>query len=378
MLRVGLVDEFGESRWIWNRNDGFTGEPCLRGPVRAVLTRAGGQVVAIRLSVATSPPRRPVSDLGTVPAARAAAYFLDLAGRTDGRVGREALLGAVLADSADLSPGLLGIASNEALSRALRESAASWLGRELATGSSPSAAVVERLAALARDADAPQSVRARAVSQLVEAGETGTATLIALAGADEVALAKAAVSGLARSTDPKAREALRRSARDADLANAVRVDAIRALGSREAAPADLAELRSLWPSLSGDQARGAVLDAIAETGGSINARWLLGIARDPGASPTDRARAVRAAERAGIGSAELIRLYDDATDRRVREAILEALSKIGDRAARKKIAAIATADTDPSLRRSALRQLGELGGAEARSALKALVEPPAP
>lgn len=50
------------------------------------------------------------------------------------------------------------------------------------------------------------------------------ATLLALAGVDPVALAKAAVSGLARSTDPKAREALRPSARDADLANAVRVD----------------------------------------------------------------------------------------------------------------------------------------------------------
>jgi hypothetical protein len=375
-LRIGLPGPLGESGWIWNRNDGGTGEPCVRGPARALLTRAGGQVVAVRVSLAATPLPAGVGDLGTAPAEQAARYFLDLAARADGRLGRDALLAAVLADSADLGRGLLDLATNASLSRGLRESAAGWLGRELASGYASGTTFIQALAGLARDPDAPQSVRARAAGALAYAGGPAITTLTALARDDDPAIGKAAMSALARSSDPRAREAIRDAARDASLPEPLRAEAIKALGNRNATPADVATLRSLWPSLPGDQSRHAVLDMVAEAGGAANARWILGIARDAEASPSHRARAVRAAERAGVGTDELIRLYDEGPDRRVKEAILDALSRIGDRAARKKIESIATADTDPTVRKSALRRLAQQGGDEARAALEAVIARP--
>jgi hypothetical protein len=375
-LRIGLVNQFGESRWIWNRNDGWTGEPCVHAPVRALLTRTGGQISAVRVSLATAPIPAGAADLGTAPAEQAARFFLDLAARMDGRLGRDALLAAVLADSTDLGRGLLDLSTNASLSRGLRESAAGWLGRELASGYASGTAFIQALAGLARDPDAPQSVRTRAAGALAYAGGPATATLTALARDDDAAIAKAAMAALARSADPKAREAIREAAGDASLAEPLRAEAIKALGNRDATPADVAALRALWPSLSSDQTRYAVLDLVGETGGAPNARWILDIARDPEANPSHRARAVRAAERAGVATAELIRLYDEGPDRRVKEAILEALSRIGDRAARRKIESIASADTDPTMRKSALRRLAQQGGEDARAALEAVIARP--
>lgn len=375
MLRIGFGSGFGESHWVWTRSESADSDACERAPVQALVTRAEGQIVAIRIGVGTGAAPAGATDLGPVPAARAAAFFLDLAARTDGRLGRDALLAAVLADSADPAPALIGLARNPALSRGLRESAVGWLGRELADPAR-SGAIVPALLALARDADGPRSVRTRAADALAHGGAAGTAALASLAESDDPGVARAALAALGRSSDPRAREPLRRAVRDPDLAEPLRVQAIRSLGSRDATPADVAELRRQWTALEGEQARGAILDVMAEIGGTAAAEWLLGVAADDRGPSTQRARAVRAAERAGAGAEPLIRLYDQAADRRVREAVLDALSRIGDRAALAKLQGVAKDDTDPNLRRSALRRLAQLGGDDAVAAIEAVLTRP--
>jgi HEAT repeat protein len=318
-------------------------------------------------------------DLGAISASGASSYFLGLAGRVDGRLGREALTAAVLADSADTWRGLLAVAANRNGSRGLRESAASWLGREAATLDPPALASLTReLITLAQDADAPSSVRGRAVSALGRTDAAAVGPLVGLARADDPAVAKPAITALGRIADSRAREAIRRAARDSGLALPVRIEAIRALGNRDASPADVAALRSLWPTLGGGDLRQTVLQLVGETGGAENARWLLAVARDQTEPPTVRSHAVRAAERAGAGSAQLVRLFDEAGDRRVKESILDALVRIGDRAAREKVGAVAQSDTDPQLRRAAVARLAKTGDRQALDVLEGMVEKPRP
>ena len=119
-----------------------------------------------------------------------------------------------------------------------------------------------------------------------------------------------------------------------------------------------------------------MLDALAEAGGDETVKWLIGVARDGNQSVNDRSRAVQAAARAGASTAQLVQLYDEGQDRRVKEGILESLFRIGDRAAMDKIIAVARAETDQSVRRSVVSRLARTGDPRAKEVLKGLVEQP--
>jgi len=376
-LRVGRADGFGSSSWIYSRTEGWGGGECRSGPIVALITRAEGQVTSIRLAVGAPDLPSGTRDLGRVSGREAAAAFLDLASRQDGRVGREAILAAALADSAAIATDLIRLARSNEHSRGLRESAVSWLGRELARADAEApATLVQDVIAFAKDRGLPQSVRSRAVSALRYTGADGTPLLVDLATGNETVVAKAAVSALAQNGAPSAREAIRRLARDRDRPTALRVAAIQALGNRDALPSDLEVLKSIWPTLGPDQEHSAVLNAIAAAGGRSNADWLLDVAGNSSEKSSHRARAVRAAERAGASTTELIRLYDAETDRTVKNAILEALGRIADREAMEKLESVASNDTDPNVRKSALRRLAQVGGDDARDAIESVLERP--
>jgi len=70
-----------------------------------------------------------VTDLGTVSAAAAARYLLDLAARAAGDAGHDAVFPAVLADSVTVWPDLLRLARSAAVARETRRSAVFWLGQ---------------------------------------------------------------------------------------------------------------------------------------------------------------------------------------------------------------------------------------------------------
>ena len=179
-LRVG-TGGFGNGETVVMSSGDGTGQ-CEVGPIRVLLTRADGQTVGVR--VGAGAPRWPAgtADLGLVSGPEAARYFLAQAVKLDGRLGREMLLPAVLADSADIWRGLLDLARNRALSRGLRESAAGWIGRELASAD-PAAqrTMTGELTRLAQDVDEPSAVRTRAVNALGQGDGNGTAALVALA-----------------------------------------------------------------------------------------------------------------------------------------------------------------------------------------------------
>ncbi len=373
-LRVGGGNWSSGETWVTYSYDGGSGA-CEAGPVRVLLTRAEGQLVGVR--VGAGPVRWPTGtvDLGSASGVEAARFFLLQAMKMDGRIGRELLLPAVLADSGEVVPSLLAATRNRTLSRGLREAAIGWLGRELALGSaSTQETIAAGLVRLARDAEEPSGVRTRAISSLAQGEGPSTPALVELSNSPDATLARPALSALGRMADPRAREAVRRAARNESLSEPIRTEAIRALVGRDATPGDFTTLRQLWPSLTGSEIRGNLLDAVGEAGGAENLRWLLELARDPAGVPGDRARAIRAAAKAGVQTADLTKLYDSGPDRQVKEALLESLFRIADRSAMDKLFEVAQKETDMGVRRSVVTRLARSGDPRAKQVLRDVVE----
>jgi len=374
---AGSAIQIGSSYFInsgnWHGRDGDR-SPCTRGPVVVRVTRSGGMVVGIDVEIAPESTPEGVTDLGAVSAAAAAEYLLDLATRAEGRPGREAILPAVLADSATIWPGLIALARNRALARTVRQGAMSWLGRELdrAQGEDTRQASTA-LIALATDPEEMNPIRQSAVSVLARSERADLGALTRMANGNDTWLRQAAIQALASSGDPRAREFLRTAFQDPALPEALRVTVIRGLGREYATARDVELLRSRFPTLTSEAAKHAVLTVLAEEGGAVNLQWLLGVAGDAGATPEIRAKAIEAVQRAGASAAQLGKLYEQAPDRRAKEAAINGLFKRGDRAAVDLLLGIARNETDAAVRRSLVSRLGRLEDARVKEFLKELV-----
>jgi HEAT repeat protein len=374
---LGSSISVGRSTYISTGNTGFDGleRQCRRGPVVVRVTRAGGQVVGLDVEIAPDAVPEGVTDLGTIAACAAAEYLLDLAARADGRPGREAILPAVLADSATVWPGLLALARNSALSRSVRQGAMGWLGRELDRMSADDARKASAaLIAIAGDAEETLPVRQQAVSVLARTERADLSALTKMANGTDTWLRQAAVQALANSGDPRAREYLRSAFQDAALPEPLRVSVIRGLGRDYATARDLELLRSGYAGLGSTNAKQAVLSVVGEQGGNASLQWLLGVAANSNETPELRAQAVESAQRAGATTTQLGKLYDQAPDRRAKEAAINALLKNGDRAAIDILIRIARTETDASVRRSLINRMGRMEDERVKALLKDLIE----
>lgn len=354
--------------------DGFD-RACRRGPVVVRISRSGGQVVGVETEIAPDATPAGVSDLGNVPAPAAADYLMGLAARADGRPARDAIFPAVLADSASVWSSLLGLSRNRELSRSVRQSALSWLGRELdriapEDGRRVSAALVT----LAGDPEETTAIRQQAISVLARNQRADLAALTRMATGTDPWLRDAAVQAMANSGDPRAREFLRTALGDPNLPDRLRVTVIRGIGGQYATAKDLELLRSRFGALASGDAKRAVLQAVGEQGGSANLQWLLGVAADPNGIPDLRSQAVESAQRAGATSVQLGALYDRSPDRRGKEASINALFRSGDRVAVEVLVKIARSETDLAVRRALINRLSRLDDERVRTLLKELTE----
>lgn len=348
--------------------------PCVPGPVRVTVLRAGNQVVGLETGVGADATTREAQDLGAVSGAQAAEYLLGLARTVEGRPGQAALMPAMLAADANVLPTLQALATNRDLSRQIRQSSISWLSREAENLSgAPSAAAIETLNRMARDESDAPAIRESAMSALARGAEGhGVPTLITLASSNDPWVARTATNALAGSGDPRARAHLRTAVRQANSPDGVRVAALKGLGRSYATAQDIAILRDAYPTLATQAERDAVLSAVGSAGGAANVQWLLGIARQ-GGETSAVSRAIRAASQAGATSADLITLYDVLSDRSPRSTILGLLAERGDRAAIDKLLAVAQGDTDPALRRTAIQRLSGSSDPRVVAALREMV-----
>ena len=352
-------------------------DPCEPGPVRVVLDRAGHEIIAIRAYVGTGTGALPpgATDLGRVTPQLAADYLLDLAARSEGRVGRDAIFPATLADSAQILDGLVAVARNQALAREVRTSALSHVGRSSERVQVIPASVVQTLVAVARDESDNLTVRKQALSVLgrLEHG-AGIPPLVELARqTGSVWLARESMTVLSSSGDPRARTYLRSAVQAADLSEDALAVAIRALGQHYATQQDAALLRGLYPRLNSDKSRDAVLAAVADVGGADNVKWLVDLARNDNEASVRRRKALENAARAGVNIGELVKLYDSVSDYQLRDALVGIYGRSGERAAVDKLISIALTDTNVNVRRKAISSLSTSDDPRVKEALKDLV-----
>jgi HEAT repeat protein len=359
----------------YSMNEVTRTEPCQNGPVRVVVDRAGRDIIAVQTFVGTPPTPSGAQDIGRVTGQQAADFLLDVAARTEGRVGRDAIFASSLADSATTTDKLIAIARNQNLSRDTRRAALSYMSWSVPAGNAVPASASAALVAIARDEADNQQVRQQALSVLsrLEHG-AGIPALVDLSRQQGYTwLAKESIIALSRSGDPRARTFLRTALQRTDLSDEVMATVIQSLGREYSTAQDAALLRAAYPRLTGERSRNAVITSVAEVGGTENVRWLMSIARSDSTSDTRRRQALDAAVRAGVPSSELVQLYDATTDQRLKETVITQLVKIGDDAAVNKLIAIVKTETNYNIRRSTINRLSNSEDPRVRQALKDLI-----
>jgi HEAT repeat protein len=359
-----------------NWNDMMRVDPCIAGPVRVVIDRADKLPLSIQTYV--GPPdtsARGIHDLGRVRAQDAADYLLSISNTVDGRAGRDALLPAMLADSANTASALVAIAKNTSLPRETRRSALSYMAQSTNGMATIPSNVTDLILSIARDDSDNQSVRQQALSVLGRLDHgAGIPPLIDLSKQTQSSwLARESMSTLARSGDPRARQYLRTAVRRTDLPEDVLTVALRALGQDYATAQDASLLRELYPSLKSDRARESVFSALADIGGSANTKWMVDMAQNGNEPLSMRRRALDAANRSGASITELIKLYDTTTDPSMKETLVGIYIRNSERASVDKLLSIIKSEENISLRKRTITRLASSEDPRIKQALQDLI-----
>jgi hypothetical protein len=353
---------------------GNSSEQCVAGPARVVADLANGSVVGLRTYVGgPNPTIDAITNFGTVTAADATDFLLGVASRAEGKVGRDAIFAAMLADGGDLSARLLEIARDQNRPLETRRAALGALGRSDAAQLDRVGAALVQIATNENDV---QQVRSAALSVLARLDRgAGIQPLIQLASGNMTSwVGRESMSVLARSGDPRARQFLRSTVQRTDLPDEVLATALRGLGREYVTGQDANLLRSLYPRLTGQRSRDAVLASLADLGGSENVEWLTSIVRDQNATPETRRRALQYLTRAGATTPSLLALYDPAADQQLKEALISVYSRISDKAATDKLVWIARNEQNSAVKRRAISALSRNSDPAIRAALQDIVE----
>ncbi len=349
-------------------------DQCLTGPVRVVADLADKNVIALRTYVGgPATVETGVTNLGTVTSAEAADYLMGVASRADGRVGRDAIFAALLGENVDVTSRLLDIGRDQNRPLETRRAALSGLVR---SDSRQLDKIGPALVQIATNESDAQGVRTTALSALSRLDHgAGIQPLVQLAGANLTSwVGREAMTVLARSGDPRARQFLRATAQRTDLPDEVQAVALRGLGREYVTGQDANLLRSIYPRLSGQRSQEAVLASLAELGGSDNVQWIVGLVRDEKLAPERRRRALQYLTRAGATTPSLLALYDPITDTEMRQALIGVYSRLADKAATDKLVWIARNEQNATLKRRAISALSRNSDPVIRQALQDIVE----
>jgi len=178
-------------------------EECLRGPVRIVITKFGGQIEKIRTYMGGRwrPTNERTTTLGVIGARDATDYLLSLAGSSSTtKIGSEAIFPTTLADSVEVWPALLRIARDDGRPNGTRTQAMFWLGQmagDKITGS---------LSDMVGESSVDREVRKQAVFALSQRPQRdGVPALIQIARTNrDPEIRKSALFWLGQSRDPRA------------------------------------------------------------------------------------------------------------------------------------------------------------------------------
>lgn len=136
------ISRGGNNRMSWTSDqsaDVVYDDECSHSPVRVVLTVEGGRVSKLRTYVGGRwrPATSETTDLGAISTRAATDYLISLASSDPGRVGREAIMPATLADSVTIWPQLFRVARDTDVPNETRKQAVFWLGQAASDRVSP-------------------------------------------------------------------------------------------------------------------------------------------------------------------------------------------------------------------------------------------------
>lgn len=364
-----------QSLWIGSHSASDERE-CIAGPVRVELTRAGQLITDIDTFVGPMPAEGVAgTNLGIVGAAAAAEYLLRLAARADGEPSKAAIMPAMLADSAEQWSSLLAIARDANRPRETRRTAISWMGRSVAGGDAAAATrAVDALAGLARARGDNPAVREQAVRTLARLdGGHGVPTLIEMTRTDDPWLAREALSTVARTGDPRARDLLRQIVRQPGARDDILEVAIRGLGGSYATGSDGQLLRESYAGFTTTSSKERLITVVASMGGRDNVQWLLGLAADEAESVSLRRKALQGANKADAPIDAFVSAYKRLEHRALKEALIDIFARRSEQAATDQLLAIATGDEDAALRKRAIQRLSRSDDPRVAEALKGIV-----
>ena len=223
--------------------------------------------------------------------------------------------------------------------------------------------------------DSDRHVRAEALRWLARMqSDQAVATLeeIARTPGDE-SMQKAAVSALARSESPRARQSIRTLIERSDVSENLRAAALGSIGADESADGG-AYIRAVYPRLESPRLKSSALRAIARIGGPQNDQWLLNIVRNQSEPLDIRTMALSYAGRSAISIGDLVRMYDAAGDRPLRERLISLFARRTEPEATDKLLAIVKSGTDPEMRRLAISSLSRKNDPRTKQLLLEIID----
>jgi HEAT repeat protein len=340
------------------RGHGHSNTNCFFGPVRSVITRRDGEVTAVRTYIGSTRRADPAAtDLGTVSAPAAAAYFLGVASTASGRAASGAVMAAAVADSADIWRQLLAIARDDNRPNDAQSSALFWM-----SGVAPPEAAAP-LATLARTGGESKSLREGAIMTLAQLRDgAGVPTLIEMARRDDGDqwLRERSIFWLGNADDDRARTTLRALAASDTLGRSLRDQAIFALGFLDRDGDNGAFLRSLYGRLDDRHLKDKVIQAVAQMDGDADQRWLVDRVLDANEPVDLRKQALFwRGQKNSAPLGDLLALYPRLDSRELRDHYVFVLSQRQESAAVDKLIDLARNDTDREIRSKATFWLGQ-------------------
>jgi len=208
--------------------------------------------------------------------------------------------------------------------------------------------------------DPNASVRSEAISFLGRMpGDAGLNALEEMLRTEQdERIQRAVVRALTSSENPKARAGMRSLIDRKDAPITLRVEAINSLNNDRATADDAAYLRNLYSKADNDRLKEAIINAVSRMGGAENDQFILNIARNTNESSQLRSTAISRYFRSSTGSvADIGKLYDSADNYNLRSQIINVLANRKEPEATDKLIDIVKNSTVVSLRTQAINAL---------------------
>jgi HEAT repeat protein len=186
-------------------------------------------------------------------------------------------------------------------------------------------------------------------------------------------LQRSAIAALGRSDSPRARQGIRNIVERADLNENLRVAALSSIDAEHTSD-NGTYIRSVYPRLDTPRLKASAIRALARIGGADNDQWLLSLVRNGNESADVRAMALNYAGRSAIPITDLVKMYDVAGDRPLREQLIRLYSQRSDPEATDKLLQIARTGTDPDMRRYAISALSRKNDPRTRKLLLEIID----